>query len=77
MKRIDIKNFNFEDRLNEKIWCVELVSNNEEEISYEIYECLSEEEALKECEYCNKNNADKNYKYITVLYTVKEDYFEA
>lgn len=76
MKRID-KDFNYEERKGEKIWCVEAVSNDDNEYSIDIYECDSEETAIAECEKMNKTNQDKNLKFITIEYTVTEDSLES
>ena len=72
MKRID-DNFNYSERLNEKIWCVECVTNDEEENSRDIYECENEQEAIKECNRLNDTNQDKKYKFIVIQYTVLEN----
>lgn len=76
MKRIDVKEFNYEERVGEKIWCVELITNDEDERSIEIYECQNKEAAEKECEYYNDRNQDDRYKYITIEYTVTTDGLE-
>lgn len=76
MKRID-KDFNYEERKGEKIWCVEAVSNDDNEYSIDIYECDSEETAIAECEKMNRTNQDKNLKFITIEYTVTEDSLES
>lgn len=76
MKRID-KDFDFENRKGEKIWCVEAVSNDDNEYSIDIYECDSEETAIAECEKMNRTNQDKNLKFITIEYTVTEDSLES
>ena len=76
MKRID-KDFDYEGRKGEKIWCVEAVSNDDNEYSIDIYECDSEETAIAECEKMNRTNQDKNLKFITIEYTVTEDSLES
>lgn len=76
MKRID-RDFNYEERKGEKIWCVEAVSNDDNEYSIDIYECDSEETAIAECEKMNRTNQDKNLKFITIEYTVTEDSLES
>ena len=77
MKRIDIKNFDFENRKGETLYCVEMVTNDQEEISKEIYACSSEKEAIEKTEEMNKHNQDNRYKFIQINYLVEEDYFEA
>lgn len=76
MKRID-RDFDYENRKGEKIWCVEAVSNDDNEYSIDIYECDSEETAIAECEKMNRTNQDKNLKFITIEYTVTEDSLES
>lgn len=76
MKRID-RDFDYENRKGEKIWCVEAVSNDNNEYSIDIYECDSEETAIAECEKMNRTNQDKNLKFITIEYTVTEDSLES
>lgn len=76
MKRID-RDFDYENRKGEKIWCVEAVSNDNNEYSINIYECDSEETAIAECEKMNRTNQDKNLKFITIEYTVTEDSLES
>lgn len=76
MKRID-RDFDYENRKGEKNWCVEAVSNDDNEYSIDIYECDSEETAIAECEKMNRTNQDKNLKFITIEYTVTEDSLES
>lgn len=73
MKLIDANTFDFENRKGEKIWCVEEVTNDNEETGLETYECENEEEARKECERLNESCQDKNFRYIVVRYLVEKD----
>lgn len=72
MKIID-KDFDFSKRLGEKIWCVECVTNDENEYSIEVYECSNEEDAKKQADDLNAHNKDKKCKFIAIEYTVCED----
>lgn len=73
MKRIDVHNFDFEKRKGEILHCVELVTNDEEEISKDLFECETEEIAIEKAEELNNNNNDKRYKFIAINYLVKDD----
>lgn len=75
MKLINTESFDFEKRKGESIWCVELVTNNENETALDTYECENEKEAITECEELNKHNQDKKFKYIVVRYLVEKDGF--
>lgn len=77
MERIDIRNFDFENRKGETLYCIEMVTNDKEEISKEIYACSCEKEAIEKTEEMNKHNQDNRYKFIQINYLVQEDYFEA
>lgn len=70
MEIIDIHKFDYEKRRGEILYCVELVTNDSEEISKQTYAFESEEIAIKECEILNKLNKDKEYKYIQSNYEV-------
>jgi len=76
MKIIDTREFDYEGRKGEKIWCVELITNDTDERSIEIYECESKEEAERECEYLNRTNQDNRYTHIVIEYTVAKDGLE-
>lgn len=73
MKRIDIHNFDFENREGEVLHCIEMVTNDEEEISKDLFECETEEIAIEKAEELNNNNNDKRYKFIAINYLVKDD----
>lgn len=73
MKLIDVNTFDYEKRKGEKIWCVECVTNDKEEIDSETYECENEEEAKTKCEELNKSNQDKKFKYIIIRYLIEEN----
>lgn len=73
MKLIDINTFDFEGRKGERIWCVEEVTNDKEEMGAETYECENEEEAKTKCEELNKSNQDKKFKYIIIRYLIEEN----
>lgn len=73
MKLIDVNTFDYEGRKGEKIWCVECVTNDKEEIVSETYECENEEEAKTKCEELNKSNQDKKFKYIIIRYLIEEN----
>lgn len=73
MERIDINNFDFKNREGEVLHCIEMVTNDEEEIEKDLFECQTEEIAIKKAEEMNKNNRDKRYKFISVNYLVKDN----
>ena len=75
MKKID-SNFNYSERIGEKIWCVECVTNDANEYSIEVYECRNQETAKKECENLNARNHDKKYKFIVIEYTICDDHLQ-
>ena len=77
MNRIDAYSFDFEKRKGEILHCVELVSNDDEEIGKDLFEFETEEEAVEKAEELNKANKDKKYKYIAINYLVEEDGFIA
>ena len=70
MERIDI---NFENREGEILHCIEMVTNDKEEIGKDLFECETEEIAIEKAEELNNNNNDKRYKFITINYLVKDD----
>lgn len=73
MERIDTYNFDFEKRKGEILHCVEMVTNDNEEISKDLYECKTEKEAIENAEKMNKNNNDKRYKFIAINYLVEDN----
>lgn len=73
MERIDINNFDFENREGEILHCIEMVTNDKEEIGKDLFECETEEIAIEKAEELNNNNNDKRYKFITINYLVKDD----
>lgn len=73
MERIDVYNFDFEKRKGEILYCIELVTNDKEEIGVDLLECETEEEAIKEAEERNESNTDKRYKWIAINYLVEDD----
>lgn len=73
MERIDIYNFDFEKRNGQILNCVEMITNDEEEIGKDLFECETEEIAIKKAEELNKTNNDKRYKFIAINYLVKDD----
>lgn len=76
MKLIETSKFDYEKRNGEEIWCLECLSNDKEERSIEIYECKNEKEAKEMEEYYNKNNQDKNFKYVSIKYKVSDECLE-
>ena len=77
MKRINVDEFDFENRKGQILNCVELATNDNEERSVEVYECEDEKEAIEVCEELNKANKDKHFKYFTIKYLVTENGLEA
>ena len=73
MERIDINNFDFKNSEGEVLHCIEMVTNDEEEISKDLFECETEEIAIKKAEELNRTNNDKRYKFISVNYLVKDN----
>lgn len=73
MKRIDVKDFDFENRKGEVLHCVEMVTNDNEEIGKDLFEFETEKEAIEKAEEMNKNNQDSRYKFVAINYEVKED----
>lgn len=73
MERIDIYNFDFEKRNGQILNCVEMITNDEEEIGKDLFECETEEIAIEKAEELNKTNNDKRYKFIAINYLVKDD----
>lgn len=73
MERINILNFDFKNREGEVLHCIEMVTNDEEEISKDLFECETEEIAIEKAEELNNNNNDKRYKFIAINYLVKDD----
>ena len=77
MKRIDVKDFDFENRKGEVLHCVEMVTNDNEEIGKDLFEFETEKEAIEKAEEMNKNNQDSRYKFVAINYEVKEDELSA
>ena len=73
MKRIDVKDFDFENRKGEILHCVEMVTNDNEEIGKDLFEFETEKEAIEKAEEMNKTNQDNRYKFVAINYEVKED----
>lgn len=73
MKKINVNDFNYSERKGEILHCVELVTNDNEERSLDLFEVKTEKEAIKKAEELNKSNQDKRSKYIATNYLVEED----
>ena len=73
MKRINVKDFDYENRKGEILHCVEMVTNDSEEIGRDLFEFETEKEAIEKAEELNKNNQDNRYKFVAINYEVKED----
>lgn len=73
MKRINVNDFNYSERKGEILHCVELVTNDNEERSLDLFEVKTEKEAIEKTEELNRSNQDKRSKYIATNYLVEED----
>ena len=73
MERIDINNFDFKNSEGEVLHCIEMVTNDKEEIGKDLFECETEEIAIKKAEELNRRNNDKRYKFISVNYLLKDN----
>jgi len=69
----NIRELNLSEMIGKTIKCIELVTNDSEEISTEIYVLEDNENQNELCEELNAHNNDKHYKYIAVDYEVQED----
>jgi hypothetical protein len=69
----NIKELNLSEMTGKTIKCIELVTNDEEETSKEIYVISNNENQNEMCEELNARNNDKHYKYIAIDYEVQED----
>lgn len=70
------KDFDFEANKGKKLNCVELVLNNKYETGTDIWIYPTKEIADKEAQELNESNKDKEYKYISIRYTVVDDGLE-
>lgn len=59
--------------IGKTIKCIELVTNDNNEIGTEIYIIDNNENQDELCEELNARNNDKHYKYIAINYEVQED----
>ena len=75
MERINVNDFNYEERKGEILHCIELVTNDDEERGLDLFEVKTEKEAIEKAEELNKSNQDKRSKYIAINYLVEEDGF--
>ena len=73
MERINVNDFNYKERKGEILHCIELVTNDDEERSLDLFEVKTEKEAIEKAEELNKSNQDKRSKYIAINYLVEED----
>jgi site-specific DNA-adenine methylase len=69
----NIRELSLSEMTGKIIKCIELVTNDSEEISTEIYVLEDNENQNELCEELNEHNNDKHYKYIAVDYEVQED----
>lgn len=69
----NIKELNLNEIIGKTLKCIELVSNDSEEIGSELYVLNNKENSKELCEELNKHNTDKHYKYISINYEVQED----
>ena len=77
MKRINVNDFNYSERKGEFLHCVELVTNDDEERSLDLFEVKTEKEAIEKAEELNQSNQDKRSKYISINYLVEKDGFSS
>lgn len=69
----NIEELNLSEMIEKTIKCIELVTNDSEEMGTEIYVLENNENQNELCEELNAHNNDKHYKYISVDYEVQED----
>ena len=73
MQRFNTYEFDFEKNEGKILNCVEMITNDKEEISKELWILETESEAVKKANELNKTNNDKRYKYIAINYIVCKD----
>ena len=75
-KCIDIHKFDYDKRKGQILYCVELITNDIDEITLDVWEYETEKEAIKDCEYLNKFEVNSKYKYIQSNFEVGDNEFK-
>lgn len=69
----NIRELKLNKMIGKTLKCIELVTNDDEETSTEIYILEDNENQNELCNELNEHNNDKHYKYITIDYKVQDD----
>ena len=69
---VNLKEFNINEHLKEKIYCIEAVTNNDEEITIDTMVYEDKKNRNDFVDFYNHYNCDDRYKYIAVDYYINE-----